>query len=230
MKKKIHVAVSLLLFSSITAFASEEVKLNDKVYLALGIGYDSYRMLNKVTDSDQDINLFFSIDPRLNLPGMVGELILGYGKYFPKLHNVYLATEIFINGSAADTDYELNISDDTFILDTDIVVNGGCGINLLSGIKINNISLLYVKLGYAWSMTRIEETIRDTGWSSTEYDTSMTNDGWSYGIGLESAFNDHFSLRGELTHTKYASFYTKLGTEIFPSDTQYVLALVYHLG
>ncbi len=238
MKKKLLYSIYLCLLLPILGFALEkekapcveEVRLNDKMYLALGIGYDSYRALNKVRYRDDELNLFFSQDPNLNLPGMVGDLILGYGRYFSKWHNAYLAVEVSVNGSAADTDYELNYSDDAFIIDADMVVNGGYGLSILPGIKINKISLLYLKLSYNWSMLRIEETVRDNGWSSTEYDTSKTTGGWGYGAGLESAFNDHFSLRTELIHTQYESFNTKLGTEIKPADTQYVLALVYHWG
>lgn len=203
-------------------------KLTDKMYLAVAIGYDSYRMKNNIHYVDEDVNFQFSLDPSVNLPGMVGDFVLGYGRYFEKIHNAYLGLEFHVNGSAADTNSQINFPDSTFTIDTDIIVNGAYGISLLPGIKINSISMIYLKFGYNWSMISIEETVRDDGWTSTEYDDSVTTGGWSAGMGLESAFNEHFSIRTELTYTKYESFYTDIGTEINPADTQFILALVYH--
>ena len=234
--KKILLLIFIFFFGiSCSAFAIEKekdscpaVQLNDGMYLALGIGYDSYRLLNQVKFTDDEVNAFVSMDSRLNLPGMIGDFILGYGRYFKKYPFLYLGVEAYVNGSAADTDYELNLSENIFTVDTDIIVNGAYGVNVLPGIKLNKISLLYLKLGYSWSMISIEETIRDDGWTSVEYDTSQTTGGWSYGIGIESAFNDEFSLRGEFAYFNYQPFHSELRTEVNPNNTQYVLALVYH--
>lgn len=234
MKKKLLI-IFILFFGMISkVFALEkeinscDVKLNDGMYIALGIGYDSYRLSNKMQVADDEVNLFVSSAPKLNLPGITGNFIFGYGRYFEKYPNLYLGIEAFVNGSAADTDYEINSADSIFTIDTDIIVNGAYGVNVLPGFKFNNISLLYLKLGYSWSMIAVEQTIRDDGWTSVEYDTSNTTGGWSYGVGLESAFNDQFSLRGEFAYIKYQSFHSELRTEVFPSNAQYVLALVYH--
>lgn len=242
----ISVIVALMLFIPATSIANTiinknedykddvvapcpvQLKLKDKYYLVVAMGYDSYKMNDKLHLSNIDEDRFFMLDPMLNLSGLVGEFILGYGKYFNQFYNTYLGLEFFVSGTAADNSYELNISDFPIVVDTDIIVNRTYGINLIPGIKFNNSTLAYVKLGYNWSMISIDETVRNNTWTSVEINDSHTSHGLSYGVGLESAVDEFFSIRAELTHMILSSFYSESGTKISPSNNQVLLGLVYH--
>lgn len=240
--KKIQLKVMLFICSFMildvsTSFAAEpekepcpvEVQLKDQFYVAVSIGYDSYKLIDNVNYYDADHEILVSNDPKLNLPGMIGELLLGYGRYLPKFKRMYLGIEGFAIGSAADTTEQLKNSANPITIDTDIIVKGGYGASFIPGFKINRISMLYGKFGYTWTMIEIEETTRNDGFTSVEYNKSITTGGFTYGAGIESAFNQNFSLRVELNHTVYEEFTTEIQSEIKPSDTQFILALVYHL-
>lgn len=236
MKKLQNVLLScLLLMPNIASSAtlkeerSIDLKLKDQFYLVIAMGYDSYQMIDHINFKEKSNGQTLTLDPVLNLSGLVGDLILGYGKTFDKFYNTYLGLEVFLSGSAADNSYELSLPTFPIVIDTDVIVNGSYGVNLLPGIKLNPASLLYLKIGYNWSLVSIEETIRDnTGDPSVEMNESNTGHGFSYGIGLESAVDDHFSVRAELNHSSYDSFTTELGTKINASDNQVLLGLVYH--
>src|ERR1700679_1871975 len=105
-----------------------------------------------------------------------------------------------------------------------------CCICFLSGLKINKKTLGYIRLGYNWSKIDTNEVHSDPdSFNSLEYNQSNVSTGFSYGLGIESAFSNDFSLRAEYTHTNYSSFDTNAGTEIVPSNNQFMLSLIHHI-
>lgn len=209
------------------------IKLRDGYYVAVAAGYDVYKMKDNIAYKDQDNIELFTMNPEIAVNGMIGNFILGYGKLWGKNSNLYLGMEFFANGSAADSDFEINIPSIPVIIDTDLIVNGSFGLGLISGFKINPTSMVYLKLGYNWSTLSVDETFRtqhDYEFNSIEYHDEITIDGFSYGVGLESAFNEQFSMRTEYSHTTYGSFYTGSGSMIKPSRNQFLLGLVYRFA
>ena len=93
--------------------------------------------------------------------------------------------------------------------------------------------MIYLKFGYNWSTVSLDETVRSQNEfesNSIEYHDEVTIKGLFYGIGIESAFNDKFSLRSEYTHAAYASFTATSGARISSSRNQYLLGLIYRFN
>lgn len=219
--------------NEIPVLCTTPLMLKDGYYVAVAAGYDIYKM--KDNTSYKDINNIDVVktDPELAVNGMIGDFVLGYGKLFGKSSNLYLGAEFFANGSAADSDFEINAPSIPVIIDTDVVVNGSFGLAILPGIKINKTSMIYLKMGYSWSTASVDETFRtgvDYEIKSIEYNDALTVDGFLYGIGLESAFNNDFSLRAEYSHVSYSSFYTGAGAKIKASRDQILFGLVYRFA
>lgn len=215
------------------------IKLKDGYYIGVAAGYDIYKIQNNIMYEDSNNNIV-KTNPKLAVNGMIGDFILGYGKLLGSRGNVYLGMEVFANGSAADSDFQTSIFSLPIvemqlpdIIDVDVVVNGSFGLGLIPGIKINNASMLYLKVGYNWSTVSLDETVRSLNEFEiipVEYDDEVTIKGLLYGIGLESAFNEQFSLRAEYTHTQYNSFISGLGSRIASARNQFLLGLIYRFN
>ncbi len=98
------------------------------------------------------------------------------------------------------------------------------GVSLLPGIKLNDQSLLYGRIGYVRTYLKSVEKGVISG-SAT--DTDWEN-GADLGIGLETLLMGNFSLRAEYNHIFYNAFTTPLSTRISPANNQFVLGLIYH--
>lgn len=219
--------------NEIPVLCAAPLMLKDGYYVAVAAGYDIYKMKDNTSYNDINNIEIVKANPELAVNGMIGDFVLGYGKLFGKSSNLYLGAEFFANGSAADSDFEINASSIPVIIDTDVVVNGSFGLAILPGIKINKTSMIYLKAGYSWSTASVDETFRtevDYEFKSIEYNDALTVDGFLYGIGLESAFNENFSLRAEYSHVSYSSFYTGAGAKIEPSRDQFLFGLAYHFA
>ncbi len=253
----VSVSVASMLLASTTTFAHGNYKenykgeampcpveliLRDGLYIGVQAGYDAYRL---ATDFDSAIDLseddgitdIFSADPRLAANGAVGGLFIGYGKYFPEFYNAYLGLEIFGNWSAAQTDFEAaTVSADGVhnLYSASVKAKDNYGISAMPGIKLNNASLFYVRLGYNWAKIDYDETARfdttDTEGGPFNFDesTNSTKGGFQYGVGIESTFMDGWSLRAEYNHTGFGSMSTDFD-EVSPSDNQFMLGLIYHV-
>lgn len=244
MRKYITLLFTLLIFllwSMETLAASEEIpvscaapiKLKDRYYIGVAAGYDVYKMKDSISYQRDDNFNRVNTNPELALNGMIGDVIFGYGKLLGKNANLYMGAEVFANGSAADSDFQTSIPSIPVIIDTDVVVNGSFGLALLSGFSLNKASIIYLKLGYNWSTVSLDETVR---WgsefepNSIEYHDEVTIHGLLYGIGMESAFNEQFSLRCEYTHAAYGSFTANSGARIASSRNQFQLGLMYRFN
>jgi len=213
-----------------------ETMLKDGFYVGVQGGYDMYRLKEDVNleDTDEDE---LETNPKLNANGWVGGAFLGYGKYWD---NFYLGAEIFANASGAksDMDTTLETSDgDILDLDTDIKVKSEYGISLLPGIKVNDDTLFYVRLGYNWARvdvdTDVETNVGGFVVGGGGDDDSETVHGFNYGVGIETLLVDNFSLRAEYTYTKYNdtdSGDDSVDNDLKISDNQFMLGLIYHFS
>ena len=223
-----------------------EPSLKDGFYVGAQVGYDMYRVKNEidVVDGDGDV---LSTNPTLSAHGWAGGLFLGYGKY---LDQFYLGGEIFGNGSGAKSSSDTDVgtaAGELLSVDTDIKIKSEYGVSLLPGIKVNNTSLLYLRVGYNWA--KLDHDVDATGIPASGIPYSLSDDesstvhGWSGGVGIETLLADNFSVRAEYTYTKYNNAsngddddFATLGTAAVASDldhladNQFMLALVYHIS
>jgi len=242
MKKLLYVLFILLFWSvktsaesvlSVPVPCATPIELKDRYYIGVAAGYDVYKMKDNISYQNDENQNAAKTNPELAVNGMIGDVIFGYGKFLGKNSNFYLGAELFANGSAADNDFQTNLPSIPVIIDTDVVVNGSYGLAVLPGLRINKTTMMYLKVGYNWSTVSFDETVRSQNefeFNSIEYHDEATIKGLLYGIGIESAFNDRFSLRSEYTHTFYTSFTATSAARIASSRNQYLLGLIYRFS
>lgn len=220
--------------------------LHDGLYIGAAVGYDSYRVAMQVPENGLfvepfDADIGYSLDPVINSTGIVGGILGGYGKYFGKTFfgtKPYLGVEVFVNASSAQADHELTLTNgpETHQLNTSIKENNNYGIGLIPGLRINNTTLLYARVGYNWSQISIDEDIFDSGITNPllnpieSEDTLLTRGGLSYGLGVETTFYENLSLRAEYTHTDYQSFESSFDSQLKENDNQFMLSVIYHFN
>lgn len=209
--------------------------LKDGFYFGAAAGYDTYRIVSDVDFlSTVFNNTAFESDPRLSANGPVGGAFMGLGHYFSSFYNTYLGFEIFGNGSGAGTDSELlvysSLASSVTKYSSDMQVKSNYGLSLLPGIKLNNATLFYVRLGYNWTNIDVNEYVfvNKIFVANSIYD--VTSSGFNYGLGIETAVVPNVSLRGEYTHTDYSNFSTYVGSKVSPADNQFMLGLILHFA
>lgn len=232
------VAVAALLLSSTIAFAGQQYKdanfkdapvapscaqLTDGFYVGAEGGYDVYNI--NINSSVPGVG---SNSVNLNANGWAGGLMLGYGKYFTNT-SFYLGGELFgLYSNANETVNATNLTGVTPVsYDGKVNVNGSYGLALLPGVKLNDTTLGYVRLGYNWSSIKYQESLTGVGSASK----TNTSSGFAYGLGVETLLSGNWSVRTEYTYTNYNSSNTSLGagTSVDPSDNQFMLGLIYHV-
>lgn len=202
--------------------------LKDGFYVGLQGGYDSYRARRTESFTDSDGDRFASSNVQ-NATGFVGGLFAGYGKYFD---NFYLGAEIFANGSGAEATNSFNSSNDGQNVSGSIktTVGASYGVALLPGLKLNDSSLGYIRLGYNRANLKGQESFTDDGVTAST-SKSNTQGGFNYGVGIETAIAQNVSLRGEYSHTDYGSFSNaNAGSKYTFTDNQFMLGLNYHFS
>lgn len=200
------------------------VMLRDGFYLGAQVGYDSYRVREDVYFVPPSFNLFDS-DPVINATGWLGGLFLGYGRYLTDLF--YLGGEVYGNYSSASGDWSALTKSRNFYYKNDFDVRGSWGLNLIPGLRLNDTTLGYIKIGYNWARFNSDETVYGLGKFDDDHNTEH---GWSAGLGLETLLWDEWSVRTEYNHICYDDFHSNLGTEFNPSDNQFTVGLVYHFA
>lgn len=198
--------------------------LKDGFYLGAQLGYDSYRVNRNVNGTAGGITVTSS--GVTNATGAVGGLLAGYGQYFDMF---YIGGEIFINTSDASQGSSSTSTSGPTSASSSFKVGTSYGISLLPGLKVNDSSLLYVRLGYNEASLKGSSTFTGAG-TTVSGSKSSYRGGFNYGLGMETAFYPNWSVRGEYTHTNYGSFTDSIGTKWSPSDNQGMLALIYHFA
>jgi outer membrane immunogenic protein len=202
--------------------------LRDGFYVGAQVGYDSYRVRENVAVAAGLSSL--SQNPVINSTGFVGGLMAGYGQYFNSMY--YLGGELFVNTSGASQSVNSTFVTGGVVAQTNskFTVGTSWGIGLLPGIKVNDSTLVYIRLGYNQARLKGRQTyVLPTASASTS--KNNWQGGFNYGLGMETAIYPNLSLRGEYSHTNYNSFSNNLsGTKFSPADNQYMLGLIYHFA
>jgi opacity protein-like surface antigen len=203
--------------------------LKDGFYVGVNALYDSYR--TRVTRSNVLGTTSSSSTNVIASNGWGGGAFAGYGMYFNNLY--YLAGEIFVDGSSASQSVSTTISTPGTIenFNAKASANASWGISVLPGLKLNDSTLGYIRLGYEGARLRGQQFANTNtgGGLSTYGSNSKWLSGFNYGVGMETAVYQNVSVRGEFNHTGYGS--TNAGGASFnPSDNQYTLGLIYHFA
>ncbi len=194
----------------------------DGFYIGIEGGADSYRARDNITASSGGNN--FSSNAQLHPIGFVGGAFLGYGHLVNDY--LYLGGELFALASEAQSTYAVSTNSVEYV--SQFNANASYGIALHPGIKVNNNSLAYLRIGYTKTRFKTQESLTFT--TTTRATNSRWKGGTVYGLGLETAIYNGVSLRGEYTYTKYQSFRTPLSTTFTVSDNQFLAGVLYHFG
>ncbi len=181
-------------------------------YLGAQVGYDVYD--GKVTTPVSSAKMF--------VPGWLGGLFLGYGQYFT---NWYLGGEIFGNWANA------NNSENNPSYYTKFQANSNYGLSILPGIKVNDTTLAYLRLGWNWANVKGRATNKTVVPNVSGSNTKTVN-GFQWGLGMETLIVGNWSVRGEYNYTSFNSFHanTPTGVKFSPTDNQVLLGVVYHFA
>lgn len=214
----------------------QPLMLKDGFYVGGQVGYDAYRMATSLNASSGGVTATSGGSVGAN--GWVGGLFLGYGQYFNNL--AYLGLEIFGNDSGASQSFNSTATSSAgFSSSTSgkVSVNGSYGISVLPGIKMNDATLGYIRLGYNRANIKTSGSATITAPAAgvpagTSVGGSNNNNwrgGFNYGLGMETAFYENWSARAEYTRTNYQSFSSSI-TSVTPYDNQFMLGLIYHFA
>jgi opacity protein-like surface antigen len=198
--------------------------LKDGFYLGAQVGYDSYRIRESYGNHTTD----FSSSLVGNVSGWDGGLFLGYGQYLTDMF--YLGGEIFgtVNGTNQAI---LSVHSDDFNGQDKFQVNSSYGLALLPGLRLNDASLGYIRLGWNWANFKGKATGFDADSGVTRSSSnSNTSNGFNFGVGLETLIVTNWSVRTEFSHTWYNNFNGKFGVKFNPSDNSFMLGLIYHFA
>lgn len=208
--------------------------LKDGFYIGAQAGYDAYRVRESTgaTVVGPAGTASLNGNPSVAATGWVGGLFLGYGQYLTDLF--YLGGEIYGNYSGAEESHNNSVSvtptaavAGSAAVNTKIEARGSGGINLIPGIKLNDTSLGYVKLGWNWTSLKATQTLSGTvGGSDSQ---THTSNGFGFGVGIETLVWDNWSVRTEYDHVYLNSFSTNY-TSFDPSDNQFTVGILYHFA
>lgn len=210
-----------------------EPTLMDGFYVGAAVGYDYYN--NRLNTTFTDDLGSFSQNPTFAATGAIGQLFVGYGRYF---NQFYLAGELFAAASGASQSMSFTGSDEegTSSLNTKFNARGSWGVSLLPGLSLNNKTLGYLRLGYNSVNLKGQASYSGVNGSGSA-STSGWRSGFQYGVGLETLLSGNWSLRGEVNHTSYNSYSASssgpgfsASAKFSPADTQALLGLVYHIA
>jgi opacity protein-like surface antigen len=207
----------------------QPLMLRDGFYVGAQALYDSYRVRQTATGAVGPI--LFNTSEVIGANGWGGGIFGGYGMYFNNFY--YLGAEVFVDGTGASQYGSFSAGAAPLINDnTAFNVGASWGISVLPGLKLNDSSLGYVRLGYEAANIRGRSAVTSTTVAAgaiTNYGSrSSWQSGFDYGIGLETAVYPDVSVRGEFDHTSYSSI-TSGNTKFSPTDNQYTFGVSYHI-
>lgn len=215
--------------------------LRDGFYIGAGIGYDSYR-INHTNSLALSNGFVQNHSWNTSATGWMGGLFAGYGLYFDWF---YMGAEINVSTSAADGSYHYfnNSVPGGLLFSADAEARTSYGIALLPGVKINDSTLFYVRLGWLRTDFKGSVSLIDSATTSFSYSNNNWRNGFQYGVGMESYVAENVSLRGEFTHTAYGNTtrsiaftdpVSGLGVaashKFEPSNNEFMLSAIYHFA
>jgi len=209
----------------------QPLTLNGGFYLGADVGYDMYQAEHEFDFNPAGPDAF-STDPSLSASGWAGGLFAGYGMYFNDVW--YLGAEVFGAWSGASTTHNITFSSvsNTLTNSAKFESDGNVGIDVIPGMKLNPATLAYVRLGYNWADLEAQDNVTLNGVSIDSSNNSNWQGGFHWGVGIESAFYENWSVRAEYTYTSFsnldndATVYSS--TFENPSDNQFMVGLLYH--
>lgn len=225
--KKMIIIMSIIFPQFYFAKSYANNYLKDGPYVGASIGYDIpvYHENTSIQNS-----IFQTTQVRDHVThGMVGGIFIGYGKYFDSL---YLGGELFGNiYSGTDKSYANQTQGGVNVTNSsEREINQSYGVSILPGMKVNNITLLYGRLGYVRGRftSTLSRSTSITG-SLPDVSSSANLNGIDYGIGMEVLLHNNVSMRGEFKHTNYmGNVVVNPGANFSPSDNMVTLGLVYN--
>lgn len=194
------------------------VMLKDGFYLGAQVGYDSYRVRESFS------NALLSTNPVINDSGWIGGLFIGYGQYLTDLF--YLGGEIFGNVNGSSQSHRTTTAAVSHY--GKFTANGNYGLALVPGLRLNDTSLGYIKLGWNWANFKGNQSLT-TAAGTVSGSHSSTQNGFDFGLGIETLLMTNWSVRTEFNHTWFNSFNAG-GATYNPSDNQFTLGLLYHFS
>ncbi|TAK77859.1 MAG: hypothetical protein EPO11_02075 [Gammaproteobacteria bacterium] len=201
--------------------------LMDGFYLGGQVGYDSWKVRENVNTPGTSNITAFTANPQIAENAWLGGLFLGYGQYLTDLF--YLGGEIFANYENSNSTWSAQTATPAASYQSKFETNASYGLAFLPGLRVNDATLGYIRLGWNWAhLKAVENTSRSTGSDSTS--DSNTSNGFNFGVGMETLVYQNWSVRGEFAHTWYNSFTTNFDTKYNPSDNLYTLGVIYHFG
>lgn len=200
--------------------------LQDGAYVGAGLGYDAYKVRQSITVND-GVGSGTSFNPSLSARGFNGSIFAGYGQYYDRF---YIAGEVSALSTAADMSYGMSNQDISF--GTKLTARASYGVAILPGLKVNDSTLVYIRLGYVRTSFKSQEneTIPAFGVFNRGVSKSTWGNGLNYGIGVETAVCRNVSVRGEYNYINYNSFNSPVGTKFAPSNNQFVISGIYHFA
>jgi opacity protein-like surface antigen len=226
----------------------QPLMLRDGFYLGAQVGYDAYRVRASNSSAFPAVAGVapgsLGANPVIGENGFAGGLFGGYGMYWSNWY--YLGAEVFVNGSAASQ--AQNVSETAIGAATGTATTRGVynkvstgmswGISVLPGLKVNDSTLTYIRLGYNQAKLKGQsvlgvQTTTVAGVVTTATSNTSKNSwqgGFNYGLGIETAVYPMVSVRSEYSHTGYNSFSDANGTSYSASDNQLMVSLIYHFA
>lgn len=197
--------------------------LHEGFYAGFSFGHDGYRVRENFDVSDGDSG-FLQGNPPINGTGWVPELFAGYSAYWCRF---YLGGELYLNMSTTDN-ATYGVADNVASYNNKFEARTGYGVAIIPGYKLNRTTLVYLRGSYNWLGVDTEESISTN--SPSRFNNSNTIHGLGYGVGMETALCNNWSVRAEYNHLTYNTITSGLDTSFEPYDNRYSIGLVYHLA
>jgi len=209
----------------------QPLTLNGGFYLGADVGYDIYQAEHDFSTTAAG-GLSYSTDPNLAAAGWAGGLFAGYGMYFNDIW--YLGAEVFGAWSGASTTHTSAATIGAFSASDNAKYDsdGNVGVDVIPGVKLNPATLAYVRLGYNWADLEGSDTVVLNGTTVGSDNNSSWQGGFHWGVGIESAVYENWSVRAEYTITSFSNLNnsTSSYSSTFedPSDNQFMVGILYH--
>ncbi|MGQ3890313.1 outer membrane protein [Legionella sp. CNM-1927-20] len=223
-----------ILFSNlpICCFAWGGDYILDGPYIGAGVAYNAVRFQEKLDISIPPIITLRHTGDHIGRE-IGGEILAGFGKF---LNQFYLGAELSAHfTSAKDLSYLDHFQGGiTLNANETRSFKNSYSISLLPGIKLNNSTLGYGRVGYTNGKFEVNNVSTITGDGlppmSMPHSHKERLDGITYGVGIETALVGNINLQLEARQTRFDSFTPAEGEKLKPYANQVLAKLVYRFG